>query len=44
MYIKKLAKNYPGLLIPHKVNEDVYLSYLYFTHYPVQGSATQIQQ
>ena len=43
MYIKKLAKNFPDLLIP-QVNKEVYLSYLCFTHYPVQVSATQIQQ
>ena len=28
MCIKKLAKNYPGLVIPHQVNNKVYLSYL----------------
>ena len=43
MYIKELAKNFSGLLILHQVNE-VYLSYLYFTHYPVQVSVTQMQQ
>ena len=43
MYIKKLAKNFPGLLIP-QVNEEVYLSYLCFTHYPVHVAVTQIQQ
>ena len=38
------AKNFPGLVIPHKVNNEVYLSYLYFTHYLLQVSVTQIQQ
>ena len=44
MCIKKLAQNFPGLLIHHQVNEKVYLYYLYFTHYLLQGSVTHIQQ
>ena len=30
MCIKKLAKIFPGLLIPHQVSDEVYLSCLYF--------------
>ena len=41
---KKLAQNFPGLLIPHQVNGNIYLSYLYFTHSPLSRSVTQIQQ
>ena len=41
---KNLPKNFPDLLIPHYVNEEVYLSYLYFTDYPVQVSVTKVQQ
>ena len=44
MCIKKLAQNFPGLLISHQVNGNVYLSYLYFTHSLLQVSVTQIQQ
>ena len=44
MCIKKLAQNFPGLLISHQVNGNVYLSYLYFTHSLLQVRVTQIQQ
>ena len=44
MCIKKLAKNFPGLVIPHKENNKVYLSYLQSAHYLLQVSVTQIQQ
>ena len=40
---KKLAKNFPALLIAYYVNEKVFLSYFYVTHYHVQVSVTQIQ-
>ena len=42
--IKILAQNVSGFLILHKVNEKVYLSYLYFTHFPFQVSVTQIHK
>ena len=42
--MKKLAQNFPRLLIPRYINKNVYFSYLYFTHYPLQVSVTQIQQ
>ena len=32
MCIKELAQNFPGLLIPHQVNQKVHLSYLYIIH------------
>ena len=44
MCLKKPAQIFPGLLIPHWLNEKVHLSYLYFTHYLLQVSVTQIQQ
>ena len=42
--IKKPAQNFPGLLIPHEVSGNVYLSYLYFTHSLLSCRVTQIQQ
>ena len=44
MCIKKLAQNFLAFLIPHLVNGNVDLSYLYFTHSLFQISITQIQQ
>ena len=44
MCIKKLGQNIPGLLIPHRVNGYVYLSYLYFTHSLLHARVTEIQQ
>ena len=42
--IKKLVQNLLAFLIPHLVNVNVDLSYLYFTHSLFQVSITQIQQ
>ena len=44
MRLKKLAQNFPGLLISHQVNGNVYLSYLRFTHSLLQVTVTQVQQ
>ena len=42
MSIKKTSTKLSGFLIQHYVNEKVYFSYLYFTHYLLQLSTIQI--
>ena len=44
MYIKKTSKKLSRPSNPSLGNQEVYLSYLYFTHYRVQVSVTPIQQ